>query len=61
MAPGYAKNWDKDEKYLQKNKMKFKYKVVDKHGKVLSKHYTKKQAEAAQMLSGVNVYVRKCK
>lgn len=41
---------------------KLKYKLVNKKGNCISKHYTKKAAEKAQLFWGVrgkNFYVRK--
>lgn len=33
--------------------------LVDKNGKVYSRHFTKKAAERAQVMSGKNLYLRK--
>jgi len=42
-------------------KKRFKYKLVDKRGRLISKHYTKRAAERAQLMSNkAKVYVRKC-
>ena len=39
---------------------KFKYKLVNSRGRLISRHYTKKGAEKAQLGSGrAKVYVRK--
>ena len=39
---------------------RFRWKLVDFKGKCISRHYTKKQAEIAQLRLGkVQVYVRK--
>ena len=38
---------------------KLKYKLVDKKGKIVSRHFTKKHAEQARLMSGRNLYLRK--
>ena len=40
--------------------MKLKYKLVNKQGKIISRHFTKKQAQIAQLKSNnPYVYVKK--
>ena len=43
-----------------KKKSKFKWKLVNSKGRIISRHYTKKNAQQVQLRSGkAKVYVRK--